>query len=329
MRTFGNAKLTNKEYEKLNAITLGAVNFSEITQMIPGRLVPKEGSIPGSGENDTVVLGYETCFLNETEQLVHVGDNVTLQMQIGNPPLSLTVNKTLQVSAILTKSGGSAITNFDYWAFVPLDSITYPGQTRDYNIILARVSDPENSEQVAASIKNVFENPYSISLVVPLSYMRQVDRILNFVQIFLMAIASISLLVAGIGIMNIMTVSVMERTREIGILKAIGAKSRTVLSMFLSEAILIGMMGSLIGLVSGYALSYILVIVLSSFLLPGQQSGIVQNPGTAQKLTITPVFSLEWTIIALIFGIVICVIFGLYPARKASKLNPVDALRYE
>ena len=69
--------------------------------------------------------------------------------------------------------------------------------------------------------------------------MRQVDRILNVVQLFLMVIASISLLVAGIGIMNIMAVSVMERTREIGILKAIGAKSRTVLAIFLAEATLI------------------------------------------------------------------------------------------
>jgi len=150
--------------------------------------------------------------------------------------------------------------------------------------------------------------------------MRQVDRILNIVQLFLMAIASISLLVAGIGIMNIMTVSVMERTREIGILKAIGARSRTVLAIFLMEAILTGVMGGLIGVFTGYGLSYVLAYALSGFMQPQQRGPGFQAPDT-QRMTINPVFSPEWTIIAFIFAIIVCVIFGLYPARKAAKLD--------
>jgi putative ABC transport system permease protein len=143
-----------------------------------------------------------------------------------------------------------------------------------------------------------------------------------------MAIASISLLVAGIGIMNIMTVSVMERTREIGIFKAIGANSRTVLFMFLSEAVLIGVTGGLIGIFTGYGLSYALTYVLSGFMQPQHQGTVFQAP-EAQRMTINPVFTPEWTVIAFIFAIIICIIFGLYPARKAAKLNPVEALRYE
>jgi putative ABC transport system permease protein len=143
-----------------------------------------------------------------------------------------------------------------------------------------------------------------------------------------MAIASISLLVAGIGIMNIMTVSVMERTREIGILKAIGAKSRTVLTMFLAEAMLVGLIGGLIGIFTGYGVSYGLAYALSRFIHPQQDTGF-QTPEQPQRLTIAPVFAPEWTIAAFAFAIIVCVIFGLYPARKASKLNPVEALRYE
>jgi putative ABC transport system permease protein len=197
-----------------------------------------------------------------------------------------------------------------------------------YQIILVQVSDPAHAEQVASDIEKTFPNPYAISVFVPSSFMRQVDSILNLIQIFLMAVASISLLVAGIGIMNIMTVSVMERTREVGILKAIGAKSRTVLSMFLTEATLIGIVGGIIGIFSGHGLSYALAYGLSNVLQPQRQNSIFATPGR-EKLTIEPVFSLEWTIAAFAFAVIVCIIFGLYPARKAAKLNPVEALHYE
>jgi putative ABC transport system permease protein len=123
-----------------------------------------------------------------------------------------------------------------------------------------------------------------------------------------------------------MTVSVMERTREIGILKAIGA--RTVLAIFLAEATLIGVMGGLVGVFAGYGFSHVLAYALSGFMLPQHQDTGFQPPD-AERMTITPAFSPEWTIIALIFGIVIRIIFGLYPAKKAVKLDPVEALRYE
>jgi len=262
---------------------------------------------------------------------VNIGENVTMQIEIRTqfPPFTITINKTLKVAAILGKSGTPGITNFDNWAFIPAETVLeLTGGEEAYNLILAKVADIEQSEQVAEDIEDVFENPYSISILVPIAFVRQVDRILAIVQLFLMAVASISLLVAGIGIMNIMTVSVMERTREIGILKAVGAKSRTVLAMFLSEAVLTGMIGGLIGIFTGYGLSFALAYVLANFIQPQQQDSAFQTAET-QRMTINPVFSPGWTIIAFIFAITICIIFGLYPARKASKLNPVDALRYE
>ncbi|MGC9345286.1 MAG: ABC transporter permease [Candidatus Bathyarchaeales archaeon] len=322
--TLPQANLYNETDGKVNALTVAAVNFSEITQMLSERFVPTEGKIPGPEENDTVVLGYKTCFLNETTPLVHVNETVTMRIEI----MGHLINKTLRVAAILGKSGTSGITNFDYWAFIPADTAIQLMGKEAYNIILVEVSDPEQSESVAKAIEDVFENPYSISILVPIAFMRQVDRILNLVQIFLVAIASISLLVAGIGIMNIMTVSVMERTREIGILKAIGAKSRTVLTMFLTEAVLIGIVGGLIGIITGYGLSYALAYVLPRFIQPQQQDTVFQAPET-QRMTLNPAFSPEWTIIALVFAIIVCIIFGLYPARKAAKLDPVEALRYE
>jgi ABC-type antimicrobial peptide transport system permease subunit len=121
----------------------------------------------------------------------------------------------------------------------------------------------------------------------------------------------------------------MERTREIGIMKAIGAKNTTILTIFLTETALIGLLGGLIGVPTGYGLSYLLSFIVSRFMGGGQGGGgVFQNPETEQGV-ITPIFSPQWAIGALIFGVVICILFGLYPARKAAKLDPVKALRYE
>jgi len=307
---------------QINAVTVAGTNFSEITQMFGERFSPLYGEIPSEEDNDTIVLGYKAAFMNQSEPIVNVGANITIQIA-GSP-----ITKTVKLAAILSKSGTSGLTNFDYWAFIPAKTIFQLTGKETYNIILAKVSDAEHSEQIADEIEKVFDNPYSISILVPIAFMNQVDRILTIVQIFLLAVESISLLVAGIGIMNIMTVSVMERTREIGILKAIGARSRTVLAMFLAEALLIGIIGGLIGVFTGYGLSFAFAYMLSNLIQP-QGQGAASQTLNPQRLEVHPIFSLEWTIIAIVFAIVVCIIFGLYPARKASKLNPVEALRYE
>jgi putative ABC transport system permease protein len=306
-------------HEKLGAFTVGAINFTEMQEMLPQRFrLQPGGHFPNSTESHGIVLGYQAARLNNTV-IANVGDNVTLQMS--------SYNETYTITGVLAEGGTSALTDFDYWAFIPLktaENITGIGET--YQIILVKVDESKNAASVANAIENKF-SPYSISVFVPSSLVDQVNNILNLITIFLLAVASISLIVAGVGIMNIMTVSVMERTREIGIMKAIGARSRTVLSMFLTETMLIGIIGGLIGILMGYGLSYALAFGVTGLVQSSQQSGL-QGPGS-QSISITPVFSLEWTVIALVFSIGVCLIFGLYPARKAAKLDPVQALRYE
>jgi len=328
MMTIPTAEIRDKNSSKLGAFTVGAVNFTDMQKMLPRRFQLMNGTFPEAEHNDTIVLGFKVAYRNGTA-LVNVNDNLTLIMTTQSPPYRVLANTTLRVSGILQEGGTSGITNFDYWAFIPLGTGAEIGGGEKYQIILVQVSEPQKGQQVARDIEDTFQNPYSISVLVPTSLQRQVDNILVIVTIFLLAVASISLLVAGVGIMNIMTVSVMERTREIGILKAIGAKSRTVLAIFLAEAILIGVIGGAIGILLGYGLSYELAGGLSGFIQSQQQAdGLFQNPDR-QPLGITPVFSLEWTVVAFVFAVIVCIVFGLYPARKASKLNPVEALRYE
>ena len=126
-------------------------------------------------------------------------------------------------------------------------------------------------------------------------------------SMLLAAIASISLVVGGIGIMNIMLVSVTERTREIGIRMAIGARGGDVLAQFLVESVVISVAGGLIGIVLGYA------------------AGIVLAKATGWTVA-TP---LDAALIAVLFSAAVGVFFGFYPARKAAALDPIQALRYE
>jgi putative ABC transport system permease protein len=318
MITLPTADLRDKNNSLLGALSVGAINFTEMQTILPRRFHLLRGSFPASGDNGSIVLGYKVAIRNDTV-LADVGDNVTFIM---GP-----YKRVFKVVGVLERGGTPGITNFDYWAFIPINVTLEMLPEQNYQIILVKIVDPQSSDQVTRDIESKFKR-YSISVFDPSSLVSQVDTILNVVELFLLAIAFISLLVAGVGIMNIMTVSVVERTREIGILKAIGAKSRTVLGMFLAEALLVGLLGGLIGLFTGYGLSYALAYALTNIM---PLRGIIGGPQTpeSQRIAISPVFSPEWTVIAFVFSIVICVVFGLYPARKAAKLDPVKALRYE
>ena len=147
-------------------------------------------------------------------------------------------------------------------------------------------------------------------------------------EIFLGGIAGIALIVAGIGIMNIMIVSILERTREIGILKSLGLKNQSILSIFLFESILIGLIGSVLGIVVGWIIANLFSVILSG---GGFMTGMGGDgaDGFMGGISMTPVLDLPLIFQALFFGIGVAVIFSLYPAWRASRLEPVKALRYE
>lgn len=152
-----------------------------------------------------------------------------------------------------------------------------------------------NKNQEIYTVDNSFKN------------MAQLNQVLGIFTGFIGAVAAISLIVGGIGVMNIMLVSVTERTREIGIRKAIGATTSNILFQFLMEAVILSIIGGVIGIVSGIAIAQI----------AGYFLGVIP--------------SISYLVIAgtLIFSSAVGIFFGIYPARKAAMLNPIDALRYE
>jgi putative ABC transport system permease protein len=144
--------------------------------------------------------------------------------------------------------------------------------------------------------------------------MKTVNKIINLITVFVAFVASVSLLVGGIGVMNIMLVSVTERTREIGIRKALGAKTGSITLQFLAESAFITLIGGILGILAGVAGAWMIAAVIAK-VVPG--------------VKFYPVLSLKTVLGASLFSSAVGIFFGIYPARKAAKLSPIEALRHE
>ena len=176
---------------------------------------------------------------------------------------------------------------------------------KDENGIDRLQSDIENLLRVRHGIKDTNLDDFNIQNMN--SIMETMEETTGTLTLFLGAVAAISLVVGGIGIMNIMLVSVTERTREIGVRKALGATYSVIVTQFLIEAVVISLMGGIIGIILG----------IGSSKLIGMASGM------------STVISVPTIVMSFAFSMAIGLIFGIYPARKAAKLNPIDALHYE
>ena len=290
--------------------------------------VAEEGSIPETPANDSVVIGSRiTDPWDNGTVLAEVGDSILISWTHRVGLEMVEENYTAEVVAVLEEIGGFSMGPSDLGLYIPLSTAQSFFDTDEVNSIAVKlVSD---DEELIATVSQAIEDAFDglVSVTSPTALLETMSSIFDIISLFLVGIAGISLLVAGIGIMNIMIVSLMERTREIGILKALGMKSRTVLGIFLTEALVVGLVGAVVGVVAGYSMA----IVFSAFsgsLFGGGMPGGGGGPPAA-LMTITPVLTTEIILGAMAFGVLVAVVFALYPAWRASKLNPVDALRHE
>lgn len=252
--------------------------------------------------------------VNQRRKVCVVGQTVVEEIFDGVNPIgeSLTVRgQVFTVVGVMEEKGETFGSDQDNVVLVPVTTLQRLVGTRYVSAFYAQVRDLDQTDAAVAAIRSVFDSRARRSDTVSVSSQVQLrDTVSTITQTFtilLAAIASISLLVGGIGIMNIMLVSVTERTREIGLRKAVGAKSRDVMFQFLVEASMLSGIGGVIG------------IVLGSY-----GSSVLARYGGWSSYT-----SPSAILMALGFSVAVGMFFGLYPAARASKMDPIYCLRYE
>ena len=225
---------------------------------------------------------------------------------------NLVVNgRNFKVIGIMERKGLFFNINLDDHAFIPITTVHKFFNTSELNFITVRVSDAKHIEPSMAETRKILAKHLDKTDFYVQSQGQTLDvfyQITSILTIMLGAIAAISLVVGGIGIMNIMTVAVTERTKEIGIRKAVGAKDSDILFQFLSEAIIISLMGGLIGIVVSFVVAYLISLFYPTFH-----------------------FSISYlaVMVAILFAFSMGTFFGVYPAYKAADLDPIIALHYE
>lgn len=228
------------------------------------------------------------------------------------------------VIGVLKPAGTRFFTNLDKQIYVPVTSLMQDLNAEHVQFIAVRIGNTPPAEakeriRILLREQHNLDNPTGDLTKDDFFVAGQEDAqqsagaIGNILQILLVSIAAISLIVGGVGIMNIMFVSVTERTREIGLRKAVGAKQRDILGQFLAEAILLCLCGGLIGVASGVGFSWLGIRALQAF----------------QSASWTFVMPVNGILLGLGVSTAIGIVFGYYPAKKAAELNPIEALQYE
>jgi putative ABC transport system permease protein len=262
------------------------------------------------GQASVAVLGVDVAdkLFNRREGLV--GETIRIQ---GQP---------FRIVGVLEPKGGGMGGSQDDLVMIPFSTAQTRLIRRNSNavdMVIIQAASADTVEKVTQDISNILRTRHrtpigsdDFQVISQQSAVTMVSSITNVLTVFLGGVAAISLLVGGIGIMNIMLVSVTERTREIGLRKALGAKKSDIIVQFLVESALLSLFGGIIGIILGWLIAF-----------------VVGKVAAATGTAFTPVVGMNAILLATLFSTAIGLFFGIYPANRAAGLQPVEALRHE
>jgi putative ABC transport system permease protein len=296
----------NKKVSTIDGVTPGyAVVRNE--SLIEGTFFTEENNL---GRASVAVIGVDVAkaLFDRTDGLV--GESI----RIGGQPF--------RVIGILASKGGSSFGSQDNVVLVPIttaQSRLLNKTSSDIDMLMIQATSADTVVKASEEVSNILRLRHrtkigmdDFTIFSQQDFVATAQTITGVFTIFLGGIAGISLLVGGIGIMNIMLVSVTERTQEIGLRKALGARKKDILIQFLTESSLLSLFGGIIGIGLGWLISF-----------------IVGKIASASGSPFNPLISIDAILLATVFSTAVGLFFGLYPANRAANLEPVEALRYE
>lgn len=269
-----------------------------------------------------VAEGRNVCVISDTDAKRLFGSDDVIGMDIDVQCYDLT--KSFRIVGITTQKENGTFVSYTYEGMPVTLSVPYTaavdfvGDTADeFTSMVVQADKKMDSQAISKEVIKTLEKRHQSAgedyyqLQSFQDVMKMMNDMLGMVTAFISFVAGISLLVGGIGVMNIMLVSVTERTREIGIRKALGAKTSSIMMQFLAESAILTVIGGIIGIILGIAGGYGICSVMSS----------------VQGMTITPGINAATIIAATLFSCAVGIFFGIYPAKKAAALSPIEALR--
>lgn len=333
--SYGSSELRNWQDQSMSVNINGVLNFEHMERMdldiLSGRGINYQDN---TNRKQTIVVSdlfVSQYFSPDTDPL---GQTVTLDLSTGQAEDFVVVGVYEMPEAYAKQAYQPGMKELEKVTpvYVPLDTMMYLLHQEDnYRYWADIYYNPEYDVDMQEQLLRDFfneqyvkaEKPYmTIDVMNMQKQLGMINAVVNVITLAISVIAAISLIVGGVGVMNIMLVSITERTKEIGIRKALGAQNRSIRMQFVTEAILICLIGGVIGIISG---------ILNGMIIGYVAKTVITNmyPEEASMFAITVQPSGIAMLISVVFSILTGVFFGYYPANKAAKMNPIDALRYD
>ncbi len=331
---FGASELRNWKDQSMKASINGVISFDSMKDL---KFISGRGINYQDGLNNKQTIAVSDLFVSQyfAPNTNPLGQTITLELEATGQTEDFVIVGVFELPSLYTKfayTPGMKDIEKVTPVYVPLDTMnnllhqenSYYGYAdiyynTDYDIdMLQNILQDFFREQYEKA-----EKPYmTVDIENMQKQMGMINSVINVVTIAISVIAAISLIVGGVGVMNIMLVSITERTKEIGIRKALGAQNSSIRMQFVIEAILICLIGGIIGILIGLMNGFLIGLIAKTLITD-------MYPEYAELFAITVQPSVPAIIISVAFSVMTGVFFGYYPANKAAKMNPIDALRYD